>query len=239
MSEIKFSLTFDKLDGVQVKKAFDVLMVWYNNDRELVLEKMKYPAIAEANAYDWQIELQKNVNVIPEWNELGAYYIEGSRVRYNNIVYNVVQSITVTDLNHTPDITQAHYRKAPVIYPDQRYPRWDSKGLLDSVNHWKLGERVEWNGEEYESNFNGANVWEPGATGITQWTKLQEEPPVGNACEGVPLWSAGQHWQTYTIGDKRVDGGKLYQCHDPQWAQSYAPSSSWGYLAWTYLQDCN
>lgn len=66
-----------------------------------------------------------------------------------------------------------------------------------------------------------------------------EEP--SNACEGVLPWTNTQHWSTYAVGDKRTDGSpkKLYELHDKAWAQSYAPSSAWGYLAWTYLQDCS
>ena len=78
------------------------------------------------------------------------------------------------------------------------------------------------------------------------WRRSSKTTEKINACSGkstatcgnTPSWDVYQHWSTYSVGDMRVHDDALYECHDPQWAQSYAPSSPYGYLAWTHVTDC-
>lgn len=47
---------------------------------------------------------------------------------------------------------------------------WD--GISDK---YQLGAVVSHNGRTWESTYNGQNVWEPGAPGITMWKDITEE----------------------------------------------------------------
>jgi hypothetical protein len=240
---MNIKIRFTEQDENQVKKAFAVLMVFYEGDLEQVLQAMNQNPIAIEKSNEWIGTLQKKVELIQAWG-LDKVMVRGKQCSYNDVVYNIVQTHTVTDISHTPNSTPALYRPAPVIMPGRLYPRWDSIGLLDSVNYWKDTDIVDWNGDYWQSNH-ATNVWQPG---VSQWTKIEGivippveppiEPPV-SACENVPVWNANQHWSTYAIGDKRQWNGKLYECKSPQWAQSYEPDSVAGLqYGWTYLQDC-
>lgn len=239
MSTIK--LTYIEQDEEQVKKAFDVLMVWFNMDVAQVLAAMNGNPIAAANSETWQNELNTNVEIIPEW-AIGLNCVRGKKVEESGVVYRIIQSHVVTDINATPSTTPALFRKAPVIEVGKLFPTWDSIGVLDSENFWEDDDIVWWNGQYWRSNT-PTNVWEPGSVGIIQWDVFDPEAvepgPGGDICEGVAAWNAGQHWSTYTIGDQRTSNGALYECKDPQWAQSFAPHTTEGLqFGWTYLGDC-
>jgi Tfp pilus assembly protein PilX len=74
------------------------------------------------------------------------------------------------------------------------------------------------------------------ASSIAPSSSVPKSSSAGVSC--TP-WSPTQHWSTYTLGDKRSDGGKYWKCTNTSWAQSYAPSSSWGYLGWTQIASCS
>ncbi len=59
----------------------------------------------------------------------------------------------------------------------------------------------------------------------------------GSICDGVAVWNANTNWTAYKVGDKRVNGGKVWSCKTPGYA-FYEPSSAWGYLGWTQLGLC-
>jgi hypothetical protein len=230
------SIRYVPTNSESVKKTFDALMVWFSGDKDQVMTAMNSNAIAVANADSWQIALDKEVTIIKEW-ALGAVLNRGKQCQYQGIVYNIIQSHVVDNISFTPDITPALYRKAPVILPDQKYPEWDSIGLLDSENSWKNKDRVHWNGKEWESKQD-ANIFEPGIVAATIWQEIGGVAPPPGACDGVAAWDGTQHWSTYTIGDRRTDNGGLYELHTQAWAQSFAPSSANGNLAWTFIQAC-
>lgn len=251
MSTIK--IRYDALDAESVKKAFDTLYVFYEGDIATVLTALGSNPIAVANADVWTSDNQVKVDLITPY-ELGTNLVRGKQCRYQGVVYNIVQTHTVTDVNANPEVTPALFRPAPVIAPGKVYPMWNSIGLMDSENYWQLDDIVDHNGKYWKSGV-AVNTWEPGATGIGDdiWDEVDvngipvEEGGGGdpgggggttNPCEGVVAWDQNQHWSTYQVGDRRTDGGKLWECHTPQWAQSYAPSSQWGNLAWTFIADC-
>lgn len=74
------------------------------------------------------------------------------------------------------------------------------------------------------------------ASSIAPSSSVPKSSSAGVSC--TP-WSPTQHWSTYTLGDKRSDGGKYWKCINTSWAQSYAPSSAWGYLGWTQIASCS
>jgi len=234
MSNIK--LAYNKEDDVQVKKTFDVLMVWFDNDKDQVLAAMNQNQIAITNQVTWHSEINKKVNIIQEW-AMDAVMVRGKQCRHEGIVYNIIQTHTVNNETFIPPTIPALYRKAPVIEPGQTYPTWDSIGLLDSENYWRMDDIVHWNDKDWQSTH-AINIWEPG---VSQWNEVGAvvDPPVDNPCEGVDPWVGTQHWSTYTVGDRRTDGGGLYELHTQAWAQSYAPSSAYGNLGWTFIQACS
>lgn len=168
MSTIK--ITYIDQDAVEVKKAFDVLMVWYKNDKATVLAAMNQNPIAVANASTWHNELNTNVVPIIDW-ALNAIMIRGKQCRYNNIVYNIVQTHTVTNPTFTPPTVASLYRPAPITLSGNLYPTWNSIGVLDSTNNWKTLDRVFWNNFNWESVVNN-NIWEPGVVDTNIWKKI-------------------------------------------------------------------
>jgi hypothetical protein len=90
----------------------------------------------------------------------------------------------------------------PIVYPGEQYPRWDSIGLLDSENSWGSGERVTWNGEEWESDVDN-NVWEPG---VSQWTNLSQP------AQTIEAWvqPTGAH-DVYNTGDKVTYNSRTWE----------------------------
>jgi hypothetical protein len=78
--------------------------------------------------------------------------------------------------------------------------------------------------------------WEPDKAD-SLFSPMPSDAGAGGICDGVALWDANQHWSTYSIGDRRVDEGKLYECNNP--AFSYLkPSTDTQAYGWTYIGDC-
>jgi hypothetical protein len=236
MSTLK--LTYIEQDEVQVRKAFDVLMVWYANDINQVLTAMSNNPIAVANKDNWQIELDKKVSQIPAWG-LGFVAIKGKQCLYNNVVYNIIQGHTVDNPSFTPNVVPALYRTAPVVLPGQTYPEWNSIGLLDSENNWDTGEIVHWVGKEWKSKIMN-NIYEPGTVANTIWEDISIVVPPANPCDGVAEWN-GAVWATYVIGSEvKVTGAKveLYECKGTTHTWIQPAKTGNGAISWTYLQDC-
>lgn len=59
----------------------------------------------------------------------------------------------------------------------------------------------------------------------------------GGICNGVALWDENEDWTSYTVGDKRIDAAKVYECIAPAYA-IYPPSSAWGYYGWKEIGIC-
>ena len=229
------TITYNALDSEDTRKTFEAIRILKQNG----IDEIAHLPIVQENAEIWKAEQNKRVAIIQEW-ELGAIMVRGKQCRYNDIVYNIVQGHTVTDPTHTPDTVSALYRPAPTVEAGQRYPSWDSIGLLDSENFWKEGEQVYHNGKEWISK-NAANVWEPGVVGSDIWEEIGgaviPEDPADEYAD-TPTWDSAQHWSTYTVGDLRKWNGAVYECKDPQWAQSYAPDTAAGLqYGWTKIVD--
>ncbi|MFP4365512.1 MAG: carbohydrate-binding protein [Bacteroidales bacterium] len=102
----------------------------------------------------------------------------------------------------------------------------------------KAGEYYRHKGELYkvlQSHTTQAD-WEPQT--VEALFQKYESGETGS-CDGIAAWDSNQHWSEYSVGDKRTNDGRAWECHDPQWAQSYEPAGSSGHLAWTYLHNCN
>lgn len=98
------------------------------------------------------------VTLYPKW-ESGVQYEVGHRVRYNDILYRVLQAHTSQD-NWTPDVAVSLY--ARVLIPDENVvSAWIQP---DSTNPYMIGDKVSHNGKTWISDYNN-NVWEPGVFG--------------------------------------------------------------------------
>lgn len=103
------------------------------------------------------------------WSGEGVAYKAGDRVRYNGILYKVLQG-HISQGDWLPDSTSSLYAK--VLIPDPSVvPEWEQP---DSTNGYMAGDKVVHGGKTWESLVDG-NVWEPGATGTEALWKEMEE----------------------------------------------------------------
>lgn len=103
------------------------------------------------------------------WSGEGVAYKAGDRVRYNGILYKVLQD-HISQADWQPDSTSSLYAK--VLIPDPGVvPEWEQP---DSTNPYSKGDRVLHGGKTWESLVDG-NVWEPGTTGTEAlWKEVTE-----------------------------------------------------------------
>lgn len=125
--------------------------------RELAKQTKEAIVALTENATD-EVAL-KAVVLYESWNGDSAEYKEGNRVRYDGVLYKVLQDHT-SQSDWKPDETSSLYAK--VLIPDSTViPEWEQP---DSTNAYMAGDKVTHNGITYESLIDN-NVWEPGATG--------------------------------------------------------------------------
>lgn len=93
--------------------------------------------------------------IFPLWNP-GEDYVVGDRVRYDDMVYRVVQSHT-SQIDWTPDTVPALYTKLRGGQVDPTIEEWEQP---TAENPYQKGDRVKHLERFWESLVNG-NVWEP------------------------------------------------------------------------------
>lgn len=99
------------------------------------------------------------VELYPAWRGDGVPYEQGVRLRYDGVLYTVLQAHT-SQPQWTP--TDAPSLFARVLIPDPEViPEWVQP---DSTNPYMAGDRVTHNGKTWESQVDN-NVWEPGVYG--------------------------------------------------------------------------
>lgn len=101
--------------------------------------------------------------VYPTWREDVAY-VTGERVRYNEILYKVLQDHT-SQTTWTPESAPSLFAKV-LISDTETIPEWTQP---DSTNPYQTGDKVTHNGATWISTIDN-NVWEPGVYG---WTKVE------------------------------------------------------------------
>lgn len=98
----------------------------------------------------------ENPLLFDEW-EAGITYVEGTKVRYNGVLYKVLQT---HDSQSTWTPTDAPSLFAKMLIPDETViPEWEQP---DSTNAYMTGDKVIYNGLVYESVIDN-NVWSPEA----------------------------------------------------------------------------
>ena len=94
------------------------------------------------------------LDLFPQWKPEQAYEF-GQRVRYNNILYSVVQAHTSQE-SWTPDVATSLFAKV-LIPSDNVIPDWEQPS---ATNAYMKGDTVMFNGETYTSTIDN-NVWSP------------------------------------------------------------------------------
>ena len=97
----------------------------------------------------------------------GVAYKAGDRIRYNGVLYKVLQD-HISQGDWLPDSTSSLY--ARVLIPDPTVtPEWEQP---DSTKPYSKGDKVLHDGKTWESLVDN-NVWEPGAMGTeTLWQEI-------------------------------------------------------------------
>ena len=110
-----------------------------------------------ANATDE--EALDNSLAFPKW-EVGKEYVKDERIRYENVLYKVLQSHT-SQADWTPNIAVSLYVKVSI----EEYPEWvQPQGAHDAYNK---GDKVTHLEKHWESEID-ANVYEPSVYGWTE-----------------------------------------------------------------------
>lgn len=100
------------------------------------------------------------------WSGDGVMYAAGMRVRYQTILYRVLQE-HVSQQDWNPVDAPSLFAK--VLIPDENViPEWEQP---DSTNPYMKGDKVTHNGKTWVSDIDN-NVWEPGVYG---WTEFESE----------------------------------------------------------------
>lgn len=96
--------------------------------------------------------------LFPEWKPEVAY-VTGTRVKYNDVLYKVLQDHTSQE-TWTP--VDAPSLFAQVLIPDENViPEWVQP---ESTNPYMKGDKVTFEGAVYQSTIDN-NVWAPNAYG--------------------------------------------------------------------------
>lgn len=106
-----------------------------------------------------------NIDVFPLW-KVGVSYELGDRVRYNEVLYKVLQNHTSQE-DWTPDVAVSLY--VNIADPGEEWPEWvQPTGAHDA---YELGAKVSHNGKHWISLIN-ANVYEPSESVPTLWEEV-------------------------------------------------------------------
>lgn len=91
------------------------------------------------------------------WSGDSIQYTVDTRVRYNNILYRVLQD-HISQEAWNPEDAPSLFAK--VLIPDENViPEWEQP---DSTNAYQIGDKVRFDGHIYESAI-ANNIWSPAA----------------------------------------------------------------------------
>lgn len=129
--------------------------------RELARKFRKFIEEMSENATDE--EALDNIVAFPKW-EAGKEYEKDFRLRYNDVLYKVLQSHT-SQADWTPDIAVSLYVRVSI----EEWPEWvQPTGAHDAYN---IGDGCTHNGVHWISLID-ANVYEPTDAVPTLWEKV-------------------------------------------------------------------
>lgn len=102
------------------------------------------------------------IQLYPSWKNNHEYNEVGERVRYDGVLYKVLQP-HVSQAGWAPPHAPSLFAKVLIPDEDTVY-EWEQP---DSTNPYSKGDRVSHNGKIWVSDIDG-NVWEPGVYGWTE-----------------------------------------------------------------------
>lgn len=129
--------------------------------RELARKFRQFIEQMSENATDEQA--LDNIIAYPKW-EVGKAYEKDFRLRYNEVLYKVLQNHT-SQAEWTPDIAVSLY----VQVAEGEFPAW--KQPQGSHDAYMKGDKVIHNEKHWISNVD-KNIWEPGVYG---WDEVEGE----------------------------------------------------------------
>lgn len=117
----------------------------------------------------------KNKILFPLWSGDGIAYAVGDRIRYNNVLYKVLQAHT-SQSDWTPAAAASLFATVIDVVVDED-GEVDENAIAewvqpDSTNPYMTGDRVMFEGSVYESTIDN-NVWSP-ATYPAGWILIEE-----------------------------------------------------------------
>lgn len=122
--------------------------------RELARKLRAFIELMSTNATDE--EALDNILAFPKW-EVGREYVQGERIRYEDVLYKVLQNHT-SQADWTPDTAVSLYVRVSI----EEWPEWvQPTGAHDAYN---MGDKVSHNEKHWESLID-ANTYEPGVYG--------------------------------------------------------------------------
>lgn len=226
------TLTYTEQDEEQVKKAFDVLMVWFKMDLNQVLQRMNQNLIAVEYANLWGGGIINNVQVYRQWIA-GEYYQQFERFKYEDEIFYAIKGHNA--VAHILPTVLSEYRKARIPSFGNDYVTWNQP--IDQFDSFQIGEKVLYGGIQYESEIEN-NIYEPGVVASNIWKDLSIPAEPAEDYSNVVMWNPTDHWATYAIGDLRKWNDAIYECKNPTFAQSYEPDSVAGLqYAWTFITN--
>ena len=141
-----------------------------------------------------------NAILFPQWKS-GIDYKVDERIRYNNILYIVLQDHTSQE-EWRPDVVGSLYARMLRSWEQNIIPTWEQP---ESTNGFMAGDKVYHNGLLYVSTAD-YNTWEPGIEG-NPWELVVEEQPEESEPE-VKEYAVGA---LYAMGDRVIFNGIEYE----------------------------
>ena len=139
--------------------------LYLHTDDELALEATGVESITEANELREKInniiasfdneQALDNIILFPKWTKNKDYKIN-DKVRYNDILYKVLQSHTSLE-NWTPDVASSLFARVLINEDEEIINEWEQPS---SANAYMTGDKVRFNNKIYQSLIDN-NVWSP------------------------------------------------------------------------------
>ena len=132
-----------------------------NNMFETARKFRRFIELMSENATDE--EALDNILAFPKW-EVGKEYVKDERIRYEDVLYKVLQNHT-SQADWTPDAAVSLYVRVSI----EEFPEWvQPQGSHDAYNK---GDKVSHNEKHWESLID-ANVYEPTESVPTLWKEV-------------------------------------------------------------------
>ena len=106
------------------------------------------------------------VTLYPMWSGDGLHYSKDYRVRYDGVLYRVLQE-HISQPSWNPEDAPSLFAKVLIPEPHE-IPEWEQPS---STNPYHIGDRVRYNDKIWESTIDN-NVWAPGTGNL--WIIVEE-----------------------------------------------------------------